>query len=195
MPTIKVSESTLKKVKKIGKKQQINNGEFVDLAADFFIKTDLDLDADYSIKSEIVKQNKRLNDVIGFIRTHEKEHLIPIVAAVKQASKFVDNSSQVLHNYNKLYSPNRIQEVVLEVHEVLNDMNTTMAQNFSTDRAILQKRITELEARNKTSRHLQSSPTINVFEIDQGKGVLSREWNCFDPGISRCGETWFRTPH
>jgi len=174
MPTIKVSESTLKKVKKLGKKQQINNGEFVDLAADFFIKTDLDLDADYSIKSEMVKMTKRLNDIIGFIRTNEKEHLIPIVAAVKQASKFVDDSSKELNSYIQSYKPNRIQEAYTDVQELLNEVvssTKSVIDHSVRKEEASQRRILELEKINK-ELHRKNAIVCRLMTID--RSVLAR---------------------
>jgi F0F1-type ATP synthase alpha subunit len=122
MAMIKVSEATLKKVKKIAKKQKVNNGEFVDLAADFFIKTDLDLDADYSIKKAIVENNKRLNQVIETIKNHEKYSSYPIM-------KEIEKNNKLTEEYLKRMPPERIEKSFKQVATAFENLSKEIKLN------------------------------------------------------------------
>jgi len=84
MATIGVKETTLSQVKKIAKLQGISNGEFVELAAEFFLKTGIDLKEGYSIKAEIKENNKRLNQVIAWTTKQEKELIYPVFKAIQE---------------------------------------------------------------------------------------------------------------
>lgn len=112
MATIRIEETTLEKVKKIAKLQQINNGEFVELAADFFIRTGIDLKEGYSIKSELKEQNKRLNSVIAWTTKNEKEFIYPVFTEVVKNNKLTEE-------YLKRLSPEIFKQAFQDMKEAI----------------------------------------------------------------------------
>ena len=184
MATIKVKESTLNKVKKIAKKQLINNGEFVDLAADFFIKTGLDLDADYSIKTEISKNTKRLNEVIATIKAHEKNKLVPTVNAILRASKYLTETESKLTRYVQAFRPNAIVEMYNEVATTLEEVikqNVKLIEESEASRTAHQETVLKMKEEykldlekaaieNKAQNHKMAC-LMELMLID--KGIIS----------------------
>jgi hypothetical protein len=140
MGAIKVNNVALENVKKIAKKQQISNGEFVELAADFFIKTGIDLKEGYSIKTEIKENNKRLNQVIAFIREQEKSHLMPIV-------KDLRISNELTIEYLKRLKPEKVENAFSEVAKVFSELKKeVLLNNESTIN--LEKRLDSANKKN-----------------------------------------------
>ena len=112
MATIGVKEITLESVKKIAKLQGISNGEFVELAADFFNKTGIDLKEGYSIKAELKEQNKRLNSVIAWTTKNEKEFIYPVFTEVVKNNKLTEE-------YLKRLSPEIFKKAFQDMKEAM----------------------------------------------------------------------------
>lgn len=140
MGAIKVNDVALGNVKKIAKKQQISNGEFVELAADFFLKTGIDLKEGYSIKAEIKENNKRLNQVIAFIREQEKMHLMPIV-------KDLRSSNELTNEYLKRLKPEKIENAFSEFARVFSELKKEVLQSNESN-VNLEKRLDLADKRN-----------------------------------------------
>lgn len=148
MATIRIEEKTLEKVKKIAKLQQINNGEFVELAADFFIKTGIDLKEGYSLKAELKEQNKRLNSVIAWTTKNEKEFIYPVFTEVVKNNKLTEE-------YLKRLSPEIFKQAFQNMKAAILDLKKEIEIN-NQSRINLEKQLQQADKKNTILLNLYS---------------------------------------
>ena len=68
MKNITIKDETHKKLKKIADQQNISMSNFLDHSVDYFSKTKVNPKTDVlSIKEEIIRLEKRVSQIIGFI--------------------------------------------------------------------------------------------------------------------------------
>lgn len=81
MPTIAVSEQTHKEVKTLCKTLEINLGEFVKSSTHYFKRTGIDPSkSDIESPHKVVKElERRIGQVIAFIKTQERDKLNPLL--------------------------------------------------------------------------------------------------------------------
>lgn len=148
MTTIGVKETTLESVKKIAKLQGISNGEFVELAADFFNKTGIDLKEGYSIKSELKEQNKRLNSVIAWTTKNEKEFIYPVFTEVVKNNKLTEE-------YLKRLSPEIFKQAFQDMKAAILELKKEMEIN-NQYRINLEKQLQQADKKNTILLNLYS---------------------------------------
>lgn len=140
MATIGVKETTLSQVKKIAKLQGISNGDFVELAAEFFLKTGIDLKEGYSIKAEIKENNKRLNQVIAWTTKQEKELIYPVFKAIQE-------NNIKTEEYLKRLKPERIETAFKDVSNAFRELNNKIEQSNQA-RLSLEKLLNQANKKN-----------------------------------------------
>lgn len=99
MKTVGIDETTHKELKKIAKQNEKDMGSFIASAVTYFKATGIDPeDEKQSPKKAIEENNKRLNQVIAFIKKQESDHLFPIL------KKMMENN-QLLNSYVERLKP------------------------------------------------------------------------------------------
>jgi phage I-like protein len=97
MKTINIKDETHKKLKKIAENQGISMSSFLDNAVKYFEKTKLNPKTDVlSVKEEIIKLERRTNQVVAFIKNFENTNLIPACEAIEKTSVQVNEVSEEL---------------------------------------------------------------------------------------------------
>ena len=86
MKSVAIVESTHSHLKKLSSNLDMTQGDFIAHAVEYFKKTGINpSEPIQSPREELTKVNKRINDVIAFIRTQESLYLKPILeASVKE---------------------------------------------------------------------------------------------------------------
>lgn len=88
MKSIAVDDATHQDLVKLTKRHNLNIGEFVKHSVKYFRKTDInpaEPDSD-SPKKAIAEMNKRLNQVIAYIKEHETSHIIPVMKKIERTN-------------------------------------------------------------------------------------------------------------
>lgn len=153
MKTVGIDENTHKQLKKIAKENNKDMGEFISAAVTYFQQTGIDPgDEKQSPKKAVEENNKRLNQVIAFIKKQESEHLLPIL------KKMLENN-EILNNYITRLKP-----------ETFKTAYTESTNNIK----ILQQKITGLELQQqKQMKQIDSyssimSIMVKLLAFDKG---------------------------
>lgn len=89
--TVTVDRETQTELKKYCKRNCISQGEFIKTALDYFRKSGISpADPPQSVREELGKMDKRLNQVISFQRTFERENLLPLVVEVRKEREKIE---------------------------------------------------------------------------------------------------------
>lgn len=89
--TIAISQKDLKRLEVFVRKKGISKKEFVTVCLDFFEKNGLDPTTHESPKAELEKVIKRIDQIISFIKTQEKETLRPSFEAIVSSEERIKN--------------------------------------------------------------------------------------------------------
>jgi len=110
--TIKISDHSHSQLKKLSKTHDLDMGGFVEAAIQYFKRTgENPADPHSSPQAALEEMNKRLSQVIGFIRKQEENHLLPIVEKLSYSNKLMeeylyridpDKLNKVFVNFNIL---------------------------------------------------------------------------------------------
>jgi predicted transcriptional regulator len=118
MKNITIKDDTHKKLKKIAEKESLTMSSFLDSAVSYFDKTKVSPQTDIiSIKEEMKKLEKRVNQVIAFIRQFENENLIPLV---KEMKKDRDTATLTYQNINDKINDDDINKIGIKINEIHN---------------------------------------------------------------------------
>lgn len=80
LTTTNIGVEKLKSLKRLSAQLGLKQVEFINAAVDYFRKTGIDPTKEiFSPREEIAKMTKRLDEVIGVIKTHERDKLGPLV--------------------------------------------------------------------------------------------------------------------
>lgn len=89
--TIAISQQDLKRLEGFVKRKGISKKNFITISLDFFERTGLDPSKHESPKAELEKVLKRIDQVIAFIKTQEKETLRPSFEAIVSSEERIKN--------------------------------------------------------------------------------------------------------
>lgn len=89
--TIAISKEDLKRLEEFVRRKGISKKEFITISLDFFERTGLDPTKHESSKAELEKVIKRVDQVIAFIKTQEKETLKPSFEAIVSSEERIKN--------------------------------------------------------------------------------------------------------
>lgn len=89
--TIAISQQDLKRLEGFVKRKGISKKDFITISLDFFERTGLDPSKHESPKAELEKVLKRIDQVIAFIKTQEKETLRPSFEAIVSSEERIKN--------------------------------------------------------------------------------------------------------
>ena len=106
MKNITIKETTHKKLKKIAEKNNISMSAFLENAVIYFDKTKLNPATDIlSVKEEIQKLSKRVNQIVGFFRVFENEKLTPLYKDIRKINLMS------VETYKKLPTDEDVQKI------------------------------------------------------------------------------------
>ena len=163
MPNIAVDDQTHKEAKKLCKTLDINLGELVQHSVVYFKKTGINpSNADNESPIKAIKElDKHIGQIVGFIRTLEKDKLNPLLEyllilreqlddTIKKLptkdhfEKVIDNVDVLINN---LKESHKNQVVVLQkTQQEINQPNLTELKNISTNLQNLMKAFNTLHA-------------------------------------------------
>lgn len=89
--TIAISKKDLHRVELFARKRAISKKEFLTSCLDYFDRTGVDPTTHESPKAELEKIIKRFDQVIGFIKTQDKETLRPSFEAITSSEERIKN--------------------------------------------------------------------------------------------------------
>lgn len=126
--SIAIDEKTQEQLKKLCKKHDIKQGEFVSLAVDFYLKADLDpKSGQVNVKREIETMHKRINQLVAFIRTFEKEQMLPLLKEVNTTNSKLDTLPAQM---------NAFKEITLDQTDMINKQTAAINKNNDTIKAL-----------------------------------------------------------
>jgi len=127
--TITIDEQTHAELKRYCKRHGISQGDFVKSALDYFRRSGIDpTDPPQSVKEELGRLDKRLNQVISFQRTFERENLLPLVVELRkqqgQINELLDALKSSVHNDSwKIKTLNLLKDASLRVNQLYGEMD------------------------------------------------------------------------
>ncbi|WP_312297963.1 BfmA/BtgA family mobilization protein [Chryseobacterium sp.] len=89
--TIAISQQDLKRLEGFVKRKGISKKDFITISLDFFERTGLDPSKHESPKAELEKVLKRIDQIIAFIKTQEKETIRPSFEAIVSSEERIKN--------------------------------------------------------------------------------------------------------
>lgn len=89
--TIAISQQDLKRLESFVRKKGLSKKEFITVSLDFFERTGLDPVKHESPKAELEKVIKRIDQIIAFIKTQEKETIRPSFEAIVSSEERIKN--------------------------------------------------------------------------------------------------------
>lgn len=160
MKTIGVKEKGHRKIKEVSKKHHLSNGEFVELAAEFFLKTGIDPSLEYSLNSELKEHNKRMSQVIAWITRNEKDFVIPI-------SNDLERNNKKLEEYLNRITPEALKESYARTKERV----TSLEERVTDLKDIIYKQNAVLNNQSKLLVNLNNEVLLLLegFAVDSQK--------------------------
>jgi len=89
--TVAISPEVGKKLEQFCKDRGITKKDFLSLSLNYFLINGIDPTKHESPSAELEKHRKRLDQVIGFIRTQEKDKINPMFEAITATEKRIKN--------------------------------------------------------------------------------------------------------
>lgn len=169
MKTISITDKTHKKLKTLADRESLSMSNFLEHAVGYFDKTKLNPKTDVlSIKEEVQKLDKRVNQVIAFIRTFEKENLIPLYKEVQTANM------QSIDTYKKLPKEEQLKNVSDNL-KVLSHNMERMIEILNKKTGSLNESIKQIENNVIQSTQEQTRDILNFFNLGIGTGKAKKE--------------------
>jgi arsenate reductase-like glutaredoxin family protein len=161
MPNIAVDEHTHKEAKKLCKTHDISLGELVQHSVIYFKKTGINpSDADNESPIKAIKElDKHVGQVVGFIKTHEKEKLNPLLEYLLVLRAQLDDTIK------KLPKAERFDAVV----EAVNKHAGLLIESHKKQVTVLQK--TQQEINQESLKELKNI-TANLTNLIKGFNTL-----------------------
>ncbi len=162
MKSIAIDEQAHKEVKAVCKTLGLNIGEFVLYSATYFKKTGIDPSKDESESPhKVVKElERRIGQVIAYIKTHEKDKLNPLLESLIILSRQMEDTIQ------KAPKSERFEHVLKQINEMVDaDQNHHVEQLKKQDNYYRQ--ILETLQKNYQQTH-----TKNINKLDEMAGVI-----------------------
>lgn len=161
MKTISITDTTHKKLKTLADRETLSMSNFLEHAIGYFDKTKLNPKTDVlSIKEEVQKLEKRVNQVIAFIRTFEKENLVPLYQEVKTVNL------QSIETYNKLPKADQLKKISDNL-QVLSHNMERMIDILNKKTGSLNTSIEGIESNIRKSTHEQTKDIL-LYLMNQG---------------------------
>ena len=135
MKTVGISDHSHGELKKIAKMHGLSQGEFVEASVQYFKRTGENPgDPRESPKASLEEMNKRLSQVIGFIKAQEQKTLLPLIdnsiLINKRVEKLLDDKSLVKINENiktfAHYLQEEKKEYVSSIGKIQDNLNNNM---------------------------------------------------------------------
>lgn len=89
--TIAISQQDLKRLESFVRKKGLSKKEFITVSLDFFERNGLDPVKHESPKAELEKVIKRIDQIVAFIKTQEKETIRPSFEAIVSSEERIKN--------------------------------------------------------------------------------------------------------
>src|ERR1017187_1243257 len=154
MTTIAIDKNTHKGAKTLCKAYELNLGELVQHSVVYFKKTGINpSQADNESPHKVLKElEKRIGQVVAFIKTHEQEKLNPLLEHLIIISRQLDDTIKILptveHFNNMKDAANKHAALLIESHK--------------KQIAVLQKSQQEINQQNQTERNTLTSALNNL---------------------------------
>jgi len=143
MKTVGIRDNTHRELKKIAKMNDLDMGGFVEASVQYFKRTGEDpMNPRESPKAALEEMNKRLSQVIAFIKAQERETLLPLIDNTIQINKRVEmmleDKDLLKINDNIKGFANHLQEQKKEYQETLNNVTERQAKLYQSFGMIVQ---------------------------------------------------------
>jgi len=103
MKTIGLDDDTHASLKSYCAKHELTMNNFVRAALTYFRTTGINpTDPPESVKEELARMEKRLNQVIAFQRTFERESMIPLLTRIKELIATIEQSPTKSEQHNPI---------------------------------------------------------------------------------------------
>jgi len=133
MKNITIKDETHKKLKKIADQQNISMSNFLDHSVDYFSKTKVNPKTDVlSIKEEIIRLEKRVSQIIGFIKTLEQESFLPLYQEMKKTDIRINN---LVNTVNEL-TMNLLEETKRHNNLIAVEIANVKSQNSKIEKDV-----------------------------------------------------------
>lgn len=175
MKNITIKEETHKKLKKIAEKESLTMSSFLDSAVSYFDKTKVSPQTDIvSIKEEMKKLEKRVNQVIAFIRKFENDNLIPLIKEIK---KDRITATETYNTINNKLDKEEISKIFNEINNVDRNLSVIINEKEETIKQLEQVINTSQETikrfdSNENARHLEILKVL--LNKDEAKQIAEK---------------------
>lgn len=144
LTTTNISKSHQRVLKKLSKKLELSQVDFLNATVEYFKKTGINpLDEITSPKEEMAALNKRLDQVIRFIRVHERDKLSPLLDSLiiidrrlKDKLEFILTKEDLTKVNEKIENiSTKLNKDISGINEKLGDVKTSIStanKNFVT---------------------------------------------------------------
>lgn len=120
MKSVGLQDNTHKKLKKLSATLNMSQGEFIDFAVTYFERVGLDPNTNVDIL-------KRIDQLIRFIRTFEKENLIPLYKETIKANQVSIETSKKLPSSEDF---GKVSNAIMALRQSINELKDGMNQHF-----------------------------------------------------------------
>lgn len=179
MKNITIKDETHKKLKKIAERENISMSAFLDNAVAYFNQTKINPKTDVlSVKEEIIKLEKRTNQVIGFIRTFENENLKPMFEEIKRTNKLTIQTFETLPRAEDV---NIINQNLKGLQRELSQLSDGFTQDFAEIKGQISKvylAVTAMKVDNQND-HIE---LLNVLLNKQHRISIAEKYNIIIKG-------------
>lgn len=156
MKTINIKDTTHKKLKKIADQENLSMSSFLEHSIEYFAKTKVNPKTDIiSIKEEIIRLEKRVSQIIGFIKVLESENLIPLYQEMKKTDIRINNLVTTF------------DETTINIIEEVKRYNQLVAKEI--ERSNQERNQTEKTIKNVLNNIIENQREANKGSIQQQK--------------------------
>lgn len=136
LTTTNISKSHQRVLKQLSKKVELSQVDFLNGAVEYFKKTGINpFDEITSPKEEMAVLNKRLDQVIRFIRVHERDKLSPLLDSLIIIDRRLKDKLEFILTKEDLINVNRqienisadLNKDISEINEKLGKVNTSIS--------------------------------------------------------------------
>lgn len=171
MKTVGINDEIHSRLKVYCNNQDLNLGEFIDCSLSYFEKTGSNPKLDEAPRDEINKLIKRLDQVIAFIRSQEKEYIRP---AFEQVSIIEKRLKQDLENFTSRKDVNdlsgKINAIVEQLNNILSDYKNLIIKYEGTTKiekdSIKQERMSFLNQISSQNKELKLLISLILMRSD-----------------------------
>jgi len=186
LSTTNISQSHLKQLKRLSNSHGLTQVDFINSSIDYFRKTGINpVEEIYSPREEIAKLEKRVEEILKFIRIHERDKLTPLV------DQLIILQKRLSDGYSNVATEEMIKEHFDKVRNIINNLYSEI-KKMDKGKQIYLEDLSSIISKHKSEYNNFKNHQKRIFELifkaiqQKGlRGISDELINDFDYAIKQ----------